>query len=270
MNDKTIRIMQEQLVIVEKYMKDLEEASDKKTLMEAISTCSHSIKSQYPDLEDIADDYCDRSQTDEELKRISDTIGKLLSTEVTKFYGKMGQYMADSDFMETFAEFDIVVGNNPLFGVNQFGGDVAAEVSKSIAGGLDGMATQMIADSTEIDESSIKGITNVMDSFLGLSQRYVAKMQEASTARKAVTATDAFVSSIKKMIPEMKQHSDQLKLLMAKKEKPEQILNMAESLRKTLGDDLKAVMKDKEELLADHKVQKSVSKLGAVLNEVPF
>jgi len=270
MSDMTLRIMQEQLKIAEQYISDLEAASGKEELMLAINTCSKNIKDQYEDLEKIADDFCTRFADDAELKTTSTKIGKLLGHDVTKYYGKMGPYMADADFMEAFANFDIVVGNNPLFGVNEFGADVASNVSHAIAGSMDSVATHMLAETTEITDETIDGILTVMNDFLSLSKRYVERMQEASTARKAVEATDAFVSNIKKQIPEMKKYSDTLKLIMAKKDKPEAIMKAADELKKTLGDDLKAVMRDKDKILNEQKVQKAVSKLGTVLNEVPF
>jgi len=270
MSDKTLSIMNEQLIIVEKYISDLDAAADKQEMMKAINTCSESIKKQYDDLEEIAEDFCSRVKTDKELSAVSDRIGNLLSKEVTKFYGKMGQFMADPDFMETFSNFDIVVGNNPLFGVNQFGGDVAANVSHAMAGGMDDLAMKMMADSTEIDTDVEESIAAVMNDFLALSKRYVDRMREATTSRKAVTATDSFVSAIKRQIPEMKKHSDQFKLIMRKPVQPKAITEAAEELKKTLGDDLKEVMKDKNEILQEQKVQKAVSKLGAILNEVPF
>lgn len=268
--DKTLDVMKHHLHIVEKYIDELQQAEGKKAIMNAINSCSKSIHEQYGDLEEIADDFCARVKDDKELNAISKRIGDILSGETTKHYGKMGPFMADRDFMEVFSNFDIVVGNNPLFGVNEFGADVAADVSKAIAGSMDGIATKMIADTTDIEDDVLAGISGVMESFLDISKKYVAKMNDANTARKAVTATDAFVAAIKKQIPEMKKYSDQLKLVMAKDEKPENILNMAEELKKTLGDDLKAVMQEKSEIISEQKVQKSVSKLGAVLSEVPF
>lgn len=270
MSDMTLRVMQEQLKIAEQYITDLEAASGKDELMKAINTCSLSIKNQYEDLENIADDYCERFPKDEELRRLSTKIGQLLGSEVTKYYGKMGPYMADKEFMGAFANFDIIVGNNPLFGVNEFGGDVAANVSKAMAGSMDSVATQILAETTENDEETVNGIIEVMNNFLDLSKRYVEKMKSASTARKIVEATDAFVSNIKKQIPEMKKYSDSLKIIMAKQEKPAEITKAAEELKQTLGDDLKAVMQDKSDLLQEQKVQKSVGKLGEILSEVPF
>lgn len=270
MSEKTLEVMQEQLKFAEKYIEDLSEAETKAEFIKAINTCKDSIQNQYEDLEQIADDYCARAKSDKDLDAISNRIGHLLGKEVTKFYGKMGTFMADADFMEAFAQLDIVVGNNPLFGVNQFGGDVAAEVSKTIAGSMDNIATKIISETTETSEETTENIIRIMNDFLQLSKRYVGKMSEANTGRKAVMATDAFVNSIKKMIPEMKDHTDQLKLIMARPDKPKQVTDIADELKKTLGDDFKEVMKDKEEIIKEQKVQKAVSKLGAILNEVPF
>lgn len=270
--DRTTEVMRLHLEYAEKYIKEMEKAQTKEDIMEAVNRCSLAVKNQYPDLEEIAEDYCRKitEKSDPELAEISTRVGEIYGKEVTAFYGKMGRFMADADFMETFSNFDIVIGNNPLFGTNEFGSDVAVEVSKTIAGSMDSLAAKMMADSTDVDEAVILELEKIMESFLDLSKRYVAKMSEVTTGRKAVTATDAFVSGIKRLVPEMKKYADMLKLLMAGDKKPEKIIKLAAELNKTLGDELKNVMQDKQDIIAEQKVQKAVGRLGSILNEVPF
>jgi len=272
MSNKTTKIMKEHLQIAEKYISDMNNAKSKKDFMNAMQTCETAVKAQYEDLEDIADDFCTKitNKSDKELSGISERIGEIFGQEITKLYVKMAPYMAEPDFMGALGSLDIVVGSNPLFGANEFGADIATEVSKTIAGTMDGMATKMMADSTPTDEKTIIAVTDLMNNFLQLSQRYVERMKAATTGRKIVTATNGFVDSVKKLIPEMKIQADHIRFIMAKNEKPEGIIKAADELKQTLGDDLKAVLKDKAELMQDQKVQKSVSKLGAILNEVPF
>lgn len=272
MSNRTTDVMQEHLLIAESYKKGLEEAKSKADFINVITTCKDKISAQYKDLEEIADDYSDKilNNKDKELKELSEKVGSIFGKETTAYYGKMGPYMADPDFMKAFTEFDQIIGSNPLFGQSQFGQDVAVEVSKAIAGSLDGAAVKMMAETDDTNEVTVATIAEIMDSFLGLSKRYVAKMDEANTARKIVTATDSYVNAISKMVPEMRSHTDTLRLLMAKDEKPQQIVKIADELKVTLGDDLKRVMQNKEELISDKKVQKSVAKLGEILQKVPF
>ncbi len=68
----------------------------------------------------------------------------------------------------------------------------------------------------------------------------------------------------------MKSLADEIKLIMIRPDKPEAITTAAESLKENLGDRLKDVIKEKETLMNEQKVSKSVGKLGAILNEVPF
>lgn len=271
MSDRTVDVMKKHLLIAEKYIKDIENAKSKQDFMDAMEKCSNEVKNQYTDLEEIEEDYCRRiTEGDTELKEISARVGEIFGQKITKHYTKMAPYMADQSFMEAMGNIDIVIGNNPLFGTNEFGADIAVEVSKTIAGSLDGIATKMIADSTDPEEAVLRDLTDILNRFLDLSRRYVAKMTEAGTARKIVTATDSFVDAVKKLVPEMKKHADQIKLILAKKEKPEQIAKLSEELRKVLGTELQQAMKEKQELINDQKVQKSVAKLGSVLSEIPF
>lgn len=272
MSDRTLDVMKEHLHIAETYIKSMKNAESKTDFMSAIDTCRNSILKQYSDLEEIADDYTDKilGKKDQELHRISCRVGDIFGKEVTVLYGKMAPYMADEDFMHSFAEFDRIIGSNPLFGKNEFGHDVAVQVSKAMAGSMDGIAARMMADSSDTDEESLEKITDVMQRFLDLSRKYVTRMDDASTPKKAVTATDSYVSSIEKMIPEMKACADNIRLIMAKKDKPRQITDIADELKNVLGENLKDVMKNKQELLSEKKVQKSVGKLGDILNKVPF
>ncbi|PLX66644.1 MAG: hypothetical protein C0602_11275 [Denitrovibrio sp.] len=272
MSDNTKKVMKEHLQIAENYINALDTAESKKDLINAINTCKKEILAQYKDLEEISEDFYEKitGKKDKELFEISDRVGNIFSKEVTAYYVKMGPYMADQDFMAAFAEFDQIIGSNPLFGQNEFGQDIAAKVSTAIAGEMDSMATRMMADSSETDENIVTEIAELMNRFLDISKRYIAKLDEAVTARKVVTATDGYVNAITKMIPEMKAQADQLKLIMARNDKPAQITNAADELKRVLGDDLKEVMKNKQELFNEQKVQKSVSKLGDILNKVPF
>lgn len=271
MSDKTVQVMKEHLLIAEEYIKALKAAETKKEMLNAMNRCTEAVKRQYPDLEEISDDYGARiHKGDKELKEISVRVGDIYGKEITGLYGKMGRFMADSDFMEALGSIDIVIGSNPLFGANEFGADVAVEVSKTIAGSLDAMATKMIADTTETGEDTLNEIAGMMEGLLDLSKRYVARVNEAGTARKVVTATEAFVDAIRKLVPQMRKHADQLKLIMAKDNKPEKLMRLSAELSKVLGDQLKQAMRDKEELFREQKVQKAVAKLGEVLNEVPF
>jgi len=271
MSNRTLEVMQEHLQIAEKYISELKKAESKEEFLNAMRRCIKSVHEQYPALEEISDDYAEKiGKADKELKEISVRVGDIYGKQVTSLYGKMGAYMADKDFMEVLSTLDKVIGNNPLFGVSEFGEEVARQVSESIAGSLNEVAAKIMADSTETDEVVLADITSLMDEFCSLSKRYVMKLAESNTARKIVTATDSYVSGIKKMIPEMKRNADQLKLIMSRNEKPEELIKLSEELKKTLGDDLKAVMKDKDEIFSDQKVQKSVSKLGTVLSDVPF
>jgi len=241
-------------------------------MLAAMKKCEEAVKAQYPVLEEITDDYCTKitEGTDPELTDISKQIGALYGEEITKLYVKMAPYMAEPAFMEALGSIDIVVGNNPLFGVNQFGADVAIEVSKTMAGGMDQMAMKMMSETEMTSDETMNAVISLMANFASFSERYVDRMSAATTSRKIVNATDSFVDAIKKMIPEMKSLADQIKLIMMRPDKPEEITKYSDILKQKLGDDLKAVIKEKEELMNEQKVSKSVGKLGAILNEVPF
>jgi ATP-dependent DNA ligase len=271
MSDKTISVMRKHLDIAEKFLKNLRKAQTKNEMMGCFISCREAVKDQYPELEEIADDFCTRiTEKDAELSEISRRVGDIFGTEITKLYGKMGKYMADQDFLEAQAQFDIVIGNNPLFGVNQFGGDVAAEVSKTIAGSIDGMATMMMAESTETSEDKMAQIVSLMQEFHDLSERYVARMITSDTASKISAATDAYVTAVKKLIPKMNTHKDELKLINARKEKPAKLTELSEGMRQILGVQLRDAMQNRQELLSDKKVQKSVQKLSTLLTQIPY
>ncbi len=202
MNSKTTQIMKEHLQIAENYIEALKTAESKKDMMQAMKTCEEAVKAQYEDLEEIADDYCKKitEGSDKELSDISKKIGDIYGKEITKLYVKMAPYMAEPDFMEALGSIDIVVGSNPLFGANEFGADIATEVSKTIAGGMDNMAAKMMSETKETSEETLNAVVAIMENFASLSERYVERMSAATTSRKIVNATDSFVDAIKKMI----------------------------------------------------------------------
>jgi len=274
MSDKTIDVMKEHLLIAEDYISEMNKAESKTDYINAMKSCTARVKAQYGDLEEVAEDFTARAMSPEgseqELKKISAQAGDIYTKKVSALYSKMGVHMGDPDFLEAMEELDKALMNNPLFGESDGLHEAAKEISEGFALAIDGMTKKIHAETTVTEAETLNKIIDMMNSFLKLSENYVSKMQNAVTARKAVTATDNFVNSVKKMIPEMESCKDEIKVMMMRDKKPDEIIETGQKLGKVLGEDLKEAMKDKQEILADHKVKKSVSRLGEILNKVPF
>jgi molecular chaperone DnaK (HSP70) len=271
MREKTLNVMKKHLNIVEKYIDDLDKAVDKKQCMDAMNNCTKKVKELYEELEEVAADFKSRlAGSDTEIQAVSAEIGDLLSKKIIEFYPKTGTYLADPEYQKAQTELDSAISNSPLFGDNSHDEQMAMEVSKSFASTMDKMAVQLEAETSASDEDFVADTIEKMEVFKAYSERYVANLESANTARKMVTATDKFVDSIKKLIAEMNQDAHAIRVLMTKKDRPEKIDELGNDLKKILGEDLSAVIKGKEELLNDHKVKKSVGKLAPLLQQIPF
>jgi len=272
MSTKTLETMQKHLELVEQYIKGLDKAVDKNECISAMNTCRDGILALYKDMEAVAPEFKEimKSSAKHEVKEISEKIGDLLSKKIIEFYPKTGIFLAETDYQKAQAELDGAISNSPLFGDNSMDDQVAIEVSKSFASTMDKMATQLEAETAASDEGTVSEVIEMMEVFKAYSERYVESMKTSNSARKIVMSTDKFVDSVKKMLPDMNKHVHAIQVLMAKKDKPEQIVKIGEELKSILGEQLSTVIKDKEELLDDHKVKKSVGKLGQLLQQIPF
>ncbi len=273
MSDKITRIMKEHQKIAEKYIDDLKKADTKAGYISAMNSCADSIKKQYPDLESISDEFNTlmvTNQASEEIKNASMTAGACFGIRSVEIYPRMAPHMGDEDFRAAQMNLDGVLNANPLFG-GQMGDDKALnEVSHTFASAMNSMAEKLHLETAEADTSAIGEIETIMTEFDSLAKRFAAAVEKADTSRKFVTAVDGFVNAVNKMIPRMKELSEPMKVLMAQKLLPEKIKEISGSIGQTLGKDLTEILKDKRELMAEPKVKKAVSKLGSMLESIPF
>lgn len=269
MSVNVLTVMKKHLKSAEKYIKAMQEAETADEYIIAMKTCASEVRAQYKDFEAVSDEYNSLmvlSTATDELKEVSRRTGDCFGSMTVDLLPKMAVYMNDEAFVKAQRELDDALMGNPLFS-GGMDDSAMVEVAKSFASTMGAVAEKLHAETEEINSD---GVLTVLQEFDSLAKRYNNAVIKADTARKFVTANDAFVSAVKKLIPQMNDVANDMRLLAAKGNMPEDIDSVSKSLRTVLGDELKEILKDKRELMADMKVQKSVSKLGNVLNSLPF
>lgn len=267
------KVMTRHHEIAERYALAMENAEDKSACIAAMNACAKEVKAQYADLENISSEYTELmtlGTASEELKEMVEHTGKCFGSRIAAVYPKMAMFLSDEDFRKAHTELDIVLSGNPLFGGAMEQDGTFDEVAKSFAHSVNSMAEKLNAEVSEADDSKISELEAVFTEFDSLAKRYKAAVEKADTTKKFVKANDLFVEAVRKLIPRMKDVADTMRLLSAKRAVPESVAEAGKSLRNTLGKELKEVLQDKRDLMADMKVKKSVEKLGKLLETLPF
>lgn len=272
MSEKVLQVMKQHLKIAEQYIEELEKAGSKADFIAAMSTCADNIKQQYPDLEAVTEEFNTLmvlGTADTELKEISRAAGDCFGRRTVDMFKRMAPFMGDAEFQGAQRNLDEVLNGNPLF-CGAADDSAMREISANFANAVNAMAEKLHFETAETDENAAEAIEAVLKQFDDLAKRYAAAIKKADTSRKFVTANDAFVNGVKNLIPEMNRLKDAMKALAAQKLVPAGVTELSKSLGRTLGKELTEILRDKRELMNEPKVKKSVSKLGEILESVPF
>ena len=273
MSEKTAKVMNKHLKTAEKYISELQEATDKSGIISAMKKCAADIRKQYPELEEVADEFNTlmvTNQATEEIKIASMKTGECFGRRTVELLPKMAPYMADDDYRAAQAELDSALNDNPLFKGAMQDDKALLEVSHTFATAMNSMAEKLHLETAETDLSLKDEIVSVISDFDALSKRFAAAVEKADTSRKLVTAIDGFVAAVKKMTDRMNAVAEPMRIMSAQKLLPDTVTELLKSIGQTLGKELTVILKDKTELMGEPKVKKAVGKLGDILESVPF
>lgn len=273
MSEKVLDVMKKHLESAEKYIEALDNASSVADCVAAMKQCSSEVKSQYQDLQDISEEYNKLMLTrkaNDELKTVSEKTGDCFGRKSVEMMPKIAVYMADADFITAQKELDDVLINNPLFNGLVPDDSALLDVANSLASTMHSMSEKMHVESEGVKENDIAELERILSEFDASAKRFNKNLSKSNTARKAVESCDIFVDSVKKLLPAMNTVAGSMRLLMAKGELPENVSDISKSLKETLSKELSEIIKEKQDIMQEQKVQKSVKKLGELLESMPF
>lgn len=272
MNDRVLAVMTAHLNYAEKYIESLGAAASVDDCVKAMKTCASEVKAQYPDLEEICGVYQNLMLTgaSDELRLISEKTGDCLGRKAVELMPKIAQFMADDEYVAAQKELDDVLMNNPLFGGYVSDDSHIAEVAQGFAGIMTQMTEKLHAETTEVSAEDAEKIEHILEKLTASAAAFNSSLSFAKTSRKAVEACDMFVASLNRLMPDMTDSAEAMRLMTAKGDIPQNIVALSKKLSDILGAELKEIIKEKQEIMQEQKVKKAVKKLGDLLEKLPF